>query len=73
MKARGTDAVPKNFGNLGRTSKRNATGETGALNQGSYVDGGREVVHYGKVGMNLYWEQSCNIKVIRFVALVYRK
>ena len=26
----------------------------------------------GKVGMNLYWEQGCNIKVIRFVNFLYR-
>lgn len=29
-------------------------------------------MHDGKVGMNLYWEQSCNIKVIQFVTPSYR-
>ena len=29
-------------------------------------------MHSGKVGMNLYSEQSCNMKIVRFVTLLYR-
>jgi len=50
VETRGTDAIPKNFGKLGRTSRKNATGETGAQNQEKVgTNAGRKLLMTGTV------------------------